>query len=91
MIEQACIDRHEGITYSCTWRPPARPTRRQSQLLSQEHAGEDLETALDVKCDAGAAERIRSGWWASQTAQIRPVLHGQRELSYYNTRTRTRR
>ena len=53
--------------------------------------GEDLKTALDVELDAGAAERIRSGWQASQTAQIRPVLHGQRELSYYNTRTRTRR
>ena len=49
--------------------------------------GEDLKTALDVEFDAGAAERIRSGWWASQTAQIRPVLHGQRErvVSYYNT------
>ena len=55
--------------------------------------GEDLKTALDVELDAGAAERIRSGWRASQTAPIGPLLHGQRVVSQYmyNTPTRTRR
>jgi hypothetical protein len=65
-------------------------TQVRAQLLSQEHVGEDLETALDVEFDAGAAERIRSSWWASQTAQIGPVLHGQRVISHCNTRACTR-